>query len=68
MAPAQRCPGCGLTSDGREALCGACWTEVPARHRALVRRAQRKVGYNPASVQAQQQMQVAIANAVGAAR
>lgn len=64
----QTCPGCGLGSDGREALCGACWSTVPAAYRAAVRRAQKAVGYNPASARARNDLDVAIAAAMGAAR
>lgn len=68
MTPPQACPGCGLTSDGREALCGVCWSAVPAPYRAAVRRAQKAVGYNPASRAAQANLQLAIAAATGAMR
>lgn len=62
------CPGCGLDSDGREALCGVCWATVPQRERATVRAAQKAVGYNPASWKACAILQQAIADAVGAIR
>lgn len=62
------CPGCGLSSDAREALCGVCWSEIPTAHRSTIRAAQRALGYNPASPRAQRDLQLAIANAMGAAR
>lgn len=65
---APMCPGCGLSSDGREVLCGVCWSAVPAAHRAVVRKAQRAVGYNPASARARSRLELAIASAVGASR
>jgi hypothetical protein len=68
MAPATACPGCGLDGEGREALCGACWTDVPGKHRTAVRNAQKALGYNPASARAQKTLQLAIADAVGAMR
>lgn len=62
------CPGCGLSSDGREALCGVCWSGVPTAARAGIRRAQKAVGYNPASAHARDELDLAIAAAVGAIR
>ena len=62
------CPGCGLDSDGREAVCGVCWSAIPAPNRAAIRRAQKAMGYNPASVKAQEALQVAIATGIGAIR
>lgn len=68
MTPAITCPGCGDQHDGREALCGVCWSGVPAAHRAAVRKAQKAVGYNPASARARTDLDVAIAAAMGATR
>lgn len=68
MTPSLPCPGCGLSSDGREALCGVCWTGVPGKYRTAVRNAQKALGYNPASARAQEALQLAIADAVGASR
>lgn len=68
MTPALSCPGCGLSSDGRQALCGVCWSGVPGKHRTEVRNAQKALGYNPASARAQKALQLAIADAVGAIR
>lgn len=62
------CPSCGLESDGREALCGVCWTEVPTKERNDVRKAQKAVGYNPASWKARAVLEQAVADAVGAMR
>lgn len=68
MTPKIKCPGCGLTSDGREAVCGACWSGIPGPNRAEIRRAQKAMGYNPASLKAQATLSKAIANGIGAIR
>lgn len=63
-----RCAGCGLTSDGREVVCGVCWSGIPGEHRRKVHAAQKGLGYNPASQRAQAQLAQAIADALGAIR
>ena len=68
MTPPLICPGCGLGSDGRHALCGVCWSGVPGKLRAAIKRAQKAVGYNPASAKARAELDMAIAAATGALR
>lgn len=63
-----KCRGCGLSSDGREVVCGDCWSGIPGVHRRRVHAAQKALGYNPASARAQAALQQAIADALGAIR
>ncbi len=61
--PATPCPCCGGPQIGREALCSLCWNQVPQRLRTAVARAQKAIGYNPASNARQIELQTAIADA-----
>lgn len=65
MTPA--CPCCGKAEQlGREALCSLCWNQVPQKYRTAVQRAQKAIGYNPASAKVQAALEAAIADACGA--
>lgn len=56
------CPCCGKAEQlGREVLCSLCWNQVPQKHRTAVQRAQKAIGYNPASARRQDELKAAIA-------
>lgn len=66
MSPLPTCLCCGDPKIGREPLCSLCWNLVPGKYRTAVYKAQKDLGYNPASVRVQEQLSLAIANACGA--
>lgn len=61
-APA--CPCCGGEQIGRDVLCSLCWTGVPQKYRAAVHKAQKALGYNPASAKRQDELKYAIRVAI----
>lgn len=63
------CPCCGKSEGlGTEPLCSLCWNQVPGRFRTAVHKAQKALGYNPASSRVRADLELAIADACGAIR
>lgn len=60
------CVCCGGEQIGKEPLCGECWSQVPQRLRTAVYKAQKDLGYNPASPKVLAAYRQALADACGA--